>query len=296
MNASILAPDAQAGTHPPSDLLSQVLSLVRLRGETVGEGALGKEARSELEGLPRFYVLTEGRLAIALAETSIELAPGDIALLPHGHAHVLTACPSRPEIAPPPPRFIVGVFHIDSRTLPPVLATLPSVIHVPAPDSVMPPWLAAISHFLIEEAKTPAPGADLMVSRLIDLLVIRALRSWSSMSDHRFGLVAALGDERIARALSALHTHPAHAWTVTELASIAAMSRSNFARHFAAVLGEPPLRYLSRWRIHLAAEMLRSGTVRVSEVAARIGYASEAAFSRAFKASFGHPPKQARGG
>lgn len=290
LNAPFLAPGAQPSPTPGADLLSQVLSLVRLRGESVIARSLDAGPISDGGGPARFYVVEDGVLELASTGHATLLRPGDVALLPHGAAHTLAphATANSGEC-----RLIAGVFHVDTGTLPPVLSTLPQLIHVPAPVSGMPPWLAAISRFLVEEARTPAPGADLMVSRLIDLLVIRALRSWAATSGGHFALVSALGDERLSRALSALHATPVHPWTVPELAAVAAMSRSSFARHFNAVLGEPPLRYLARWRLHLASEMLRSGTLRVSDAAQRVGYASEAAFSRAFKACFGHSPKQA---
>lgn len=291
LNAPFLAPDAQVASASHPDLLSQVLSLVRLRGRTVTPVEIGDQWVVDAGSLGRFYVVEQGTLLLRLAESRAVLVQGDVVLLLRGGAHSLEPTPD--VRATSRCKCIAGAFHIDSGTLPPVLASLPDLIHVPAPASGIPPWLVAISRFLVEEAMTPAPGAELMVSRLIDLLVIRALRSWSTGSGGRFALVAALGDERLSKALSAMHTAPTRPWTVPELAAVASMSRSSFARHFNAILGEPPLRYLVRWRLHLASEMLRSGTVRVGEVAQRVGYASEAAFSRAFKACFGHSPKQA---
>ena len=131
-----------------------------------------------------------------------------------------------------------------------------------------------------------------MISRLIDLLVIRTLREWAASKPGHKGWLSGLGDKRIGLALSAMHTNPTYEWTIEELAGVAAMSRSLFAERFAAAVGEPPLRYLKNWRLTVAADMLRSGRMKVTEVAQQAGYESDAGFSRAFKACFGFPPSE----
>jgi transcriptional regulator GlxA family with amidase domain len=131
-----------------------------------------------------------------------------------------------------------------------------------------------------------------MISRLIDLLVIRTLRSWAAIEANRIGWLGGLGDERIGRVLSAMHADPFRHWTVQLFAKIAGMSRSIFAERFTRTVGESPLRYLSRWRLTLAADLLRSSGLNVTEVAYRSGYASDAAFSRAFKVHFGYAPSE----
>ena len=108
------------------------------------------------------------------------------------------------------------------------------------------------------------------------------------------GWLGGLSEERIGRVLSAMHADPFRRWTVQSLAEVARMSRSIFAERFTAAVGEPPLRYLSRWRLTIAADLLRSGGLKVTEAAYRSGYASDAAFSRAFKAHFGYAPSEAR--
>lgn len=303
-NAEIIAPSKKA------DVLSQVLALVRLKGETVFTGVLNNNGLLVKSGASRFYFVQTGRLWIKMfgaAEAPIAIEQGDLVLIPHGTAHelfisplaavgefseqhdgALTSMSSNPQSDA---NYIGGLFRFDGGRLPPILASLPVSIHVPAGPSGTPAWLEAISHFLLHEANLTQPGAELMVSRLIDLLVIRALRTWSASAPSRLGFIAGLSDDRIAQALKALHSAPYRAWTVSELAYIASMSRSTFAHHFSATVGEAPLRYLTRWRLHLASEMLSGGSMRVSEVAERVGYASDAAFSRAYKACFGRPPR-----
>jgi AraC-like DNA-binding protein/mannose-6-phosphate isomerase-like protein (cupin superfamily) len=311
LNAVTLALNAENNESPKkADVLSQVLALVRLKGETVFTGALDDPGLVVDEGVSRFYFVETGRIWLTIAglnEPALLMEQGDLVLIPHGHAHGLSTTQptakivSRAQSEEPmrntlaanqiDVRYIGGLFRFDGGKLPPILASLPPVIHVPAGPSGTPAWLQAISHFLLHEANQLQPGAELMVSRLIDLLVIRALRTWSSSAPGRLGFIAGLGDDRIAHALAALHAAPYKAWTVPELAAIASMSRSSFADHFSATVGEAPLRYLTRWRLHLASEMLSAGNMRVSEVAERVGYASDAAFSRAYKSCFGHSPR-----
>lgn len=310
LNTATLAPNAEK-TEPlrKPDVLSQVLSLVRLKGETVFTGVVDEQSETVSAGASRFYFVESGGMTLTTGgeqASRIHVDQGDLVLVPHGSAHELaisglpSSSQNSPGIAGSPiaasvrgaeTKYIGGLFRFHGGKLPPILSSLPTVIHVAAGPSGTPAWLEAISHFLLHEANQTQPGAELMVSRLIDLLVIRALRTWSTTAPGRVGFIAGLGDDRIANALTALHASPYKAWTVPELAAIAAMSRSSFADHFSSTVGEAPLRYLTRWRLHLASEMLGAGTMRVSEVAERVGYASDAAFSRAYKACFGYSPK-----
>jgi AraC-like DNA-binding protein len=194
----------------------------------------------------------------------------------------------------PVSQLVGGFFSFEGSPLSAVMSALPPLIHIPRGEAGAPPWLAAISRFLVAEAQQPNPGSSLMISRLIDLLVIRTLRSWAASEANRMGWLGGLGEERIGRVLSAMHADPFRRWTVQSLAEIARMSRSIFAERFTAAVGEPPLRYLSRWRLTIAADLLRSGGLKVTEAAYQSGYASDAAFSRAFKAHFGYAPSEAR--
>jgi AraC-like DNA-binding protein len=148
---------------------------------------------------------------------------------------------------------------------------------------------------VLDEAQAALPGASIMISRMVDVLVIRMMRIWvGTARPEDKGWLGALADPRISRALKTIHDDPFHRRTVAELASIAGMSRSAFAERFATLIGAAPLHYQSRWRLLLANEMLKRGDTRVSDVARRVGYDSDAAFSRAFKAQFGVPPALVR--
>ncbi|WP_158808428.1 helix-turn-helix domain-containing protein [Beijerinckia sp. L45] len=144
------------------------------------------------------------------------------------------------------------------------------------------------------EADHPAPGSALMISRMIDLLVIRVLRSWADQQPDAARWLGGIGEERLGRALAAMHEDPAATWSVESLARLAAMSRSVFADRFATAFGEPPLRYLMRWRFTIAGDLLLQGDMPIGEIARRIGYESEPGFSRAFRASMGCSPSEHR--
>ncbi len=125
---------------------------------------------------------------------------------------------------------------------------------------------------------------------LLEVLFIQALRHWGSRTPGNLGWLSGLVDPPVGKALSAIHDEPARDWTVESLAELSSMSRSAFAARFAAMVGQPPLQYLTHWRLNLAADQLRARTARVSEIASRVGYGSEAALTRAFKAQFGTTP------
>lgn len=151
-------------------------------------------------------------------------------------------------------------------------------------------WTAAIAHLVNETAK-PGPGNRAVLSRLSELLFMELVR-WqlSHISDGRSGWLAGLNDKNVGRAISLLHAQPARAWTVDELAQQAGISRAALAKRFVELVGETPMQYLAEWRMHLARRQLRESMLGLSEIAARVGYESEAAFSRAFRRLVGVPP------
>lgn len=300
-----------------NDVLSEVLTLIRLRGELVYTAFLGEPWGLQFQpGPAHFHFIETGEAWVTPAgEKPTQVNEGDLVLLPLGKGHVIADALGSPvenigvvaanhfdreELVlrhggdGPVTRFVGGFFSFEGSPLPAVMSALPPLIHIPRGDAGAPPWLAAISQFLVAEAQKPNPGSSLMISRLIDLLVIRTLRSWAASEANRMGWLGGLGEERIGRVLSAMHADPFRRWTVQSLAEVARMSRSIFAERFTSAVGEPPLRYLSRWRLTIAADLLRSGGLKVTEAAYRSGYASDAAFSRAFKAHFGYAPSEAK--
>lgn len=300
-----------------NDVLSEVLTLIRLRGELVYTAFLSEPWGLQFQqGPAHFHFVKTGKAWVTSAGGKpTEVSEGDLVLLPLGKGHVITDALGSPfeqiEVVATEhfnreelvlrhgggghmTQLVGGFFSFEGSPLPAVMSALPSVIHIPRGDAGSPAWLEAISSFLVAETQQPNPGSSLMISRLIDLLVIRTLRSWAAIEANRMGWLGGLGEEGIGRVLSAMHADPFRHWTIQSFAKIAGMSRSIFAERFTKAVGEPPLRYLSRWRLTLAADLLRSSGLKVTEVAYRSGYASDAAFSRAFKTHFGYAPSEAK--
>jgi AraC-like DNA-binding protein len=309
------APDYGAAATRP-DVLSQVLTLIRLRGELVYSANLrGPWGIAFPKGAAHFHFVERGALWVKAGAEPVRVQAGDMVLLPHGTGHLICDDPATPpvDIAKLLDRYfdrsrselnyggegnttrvIGGLFHFEGGSLAAVMAALPIVVHIASEGGQTPDWLNAISHFLIKESQEVEPGSSLMISRLIDLLVIRTLRTWAANQSRPGSWLGGLGEERIGRTLTAIHADPFRQWTVAELAGLAAMSRSIFAERFAERVGEAPLQYVKRWKLTLAADMLASGNLRVKQAAQHIGYASDAAFSRAFKAQFGYAPSEVR--
>lgn len=312
------APSSEPGGVPPvdPDMLSQVLTQVRLRGGAVYRAELGAPwALRFAAGAAHFYYVEQGAPWLHLAGRSpLPLARGDLLMLPHRQHHALSssALVAPQDIEPVSRvhfgatrhvlragqggavcRLIGGQFHFDGDAAAAILAALPPALHLPGRGAAAPPWLEAITRFLLQEAHGGGPGSALMVSRLVDLLVIRALRIWAESQVRHPGWVAGLSELRLGRALRAIHAEPHRAWTVQALAALAGMSRSAFAERFTTAVGQAPLQYAQHWKLTLAHDMLVQG-VLVTQAAGRSGYASEAAFSRAFKRHFGYPPSTLR--
>lgn len=318
-DALIHAPSSETAGVPQAegDLLSQVLTQVRLRGGAVYKAELcAPWALCVPVGAAHFYYVEQGAAWLQLDERApLPLASGDLLLLPHRQQHTLSGGtpvaandieplgPAHVGADPHPPRarqdgpacrLIGGQFHFDGDAASAVAAALPPLLHLPARGAAAPPWLEAITRFLLQEADGGGPGSALMVSRLVDLLVIRALRGWAEGQARHPGWVAGLSEPRLGRALRAIHAEPHRGWTVRALAGLAGMSRSAFAERFTRAVGKAPLQYAQHWKLTLAHDMLAQGTP-VGQTAWRSGYASEAAFSRAFARHFGYAPSTVRG-
>jgi AraC-like DNA-binding protein len=300
-----------------TDVLSQVLTLIRLRGELVYSANLrGPWAIAFPKGAAHFHFIEQGEAWVKTpGAPPIHVKRGDMLLIPHGTGHVICDDPDTPLVSidviieqhfdrirsvldyggdGTASHILGGLFNFEGGSLAAVMAALPIVVHIPSDGGKTPDWLDAIAHFLVKESHEVEPGSSLMISRLIDLLVIRTLRTWAANQTKPGSWLGGLGEERIGRVLSAIHADPYHAWSVHELAGIAAMSRSIFAERFTARVGEAPLHYVKRWKLTLAADMLATGGLKVTQAAQRTGYTSDAAFSRAFKAHFGYAPSEAR--
>jgi transcriptional regulator GlxA family with amidase domain len=155
--------------------------------------------------------------------------------------------------------------------------------------------LEVARRMMVVELERPSQGSAVMIARILDLLFIQILRAWAAGPDAEANWLAGALNPQIGMALSAIHRDPAHDWTVEELARTCSLSRSAFAARFVDRVGVPPATYLARVRLDAAADLLRDTQLPVAVVAARVGYTSEAAFSRAFKHHYGSPPARWRG-
>jgi AraC-like DNA-binding protein len=156
-------------------------------------------------------------------------------------------------------------------------------------------WIQSTLRLMAAEARELRPGGETIVTRLADILVIQAIRAWIEQDPAaQTGWLGALKDHQIGRALTLIHREPAHDWSVASLADEVAMSRSAFAARFTQLVGETPMYYVTRWRMQVAQNVLQVGDATVGEIALRLGYGSEAAFSRAFKRFHGIPPGAVR--
>ncbi|MDR3525654.1 MAG: AraC family transcriptional regulator [Rhizomicrobium sp.] len=294
--------------------MSDVLRFVQLSGERV----LTSELRSGFnvafeQGAACIHVVQEGALRITVeGRPPLQLYAGDIVVLPHPARYRLsddgalqaplsiTASDAVIAVLEHGQGAIVAktisaTFQFENKGgVSPLLRLLPEVIHIAKDADQSAVLIRDVAQFLIIEQTTQEPGAALMISRVIDVLIIRCIRTWAKSRGPRQGWIGALADARVSKAVAAIHRQPARNWTVETLASVAGMSRSRFAELFLATVGEPPLRYLHRWRLAMAFDLLRNSNLPVGEVAHTIGYESEAAFSRAYKTMYGTPPRDDR--
>jgi transcriptional regulator GlxA family with amidase domain len=190
---------------------------------------------------------------------------------------------------------VCGAVRFDHPAARHLIGLLPGLIHVEAADSPHMEWIQSTIRFIATEAKELRPGGETVITRLADILVIQAIRAWIERDPAaRTGWLGALRDPQIGRAIMLIHREPARDWSVASLAHEVAMSRSAFAARFTELTGEPPMHYVTRWRMYTALTWLGEDNAGLGELAFRLGYQSEAAFSRAFKRVIGVSPGIAR--
>jgi AraC-like DNA-binding protein len=187
-----------------------------------------------------------------------------------------------------------GAFHFEYPHDFPLLHRLPKLIHIPGTDGRMEQGFAEIMRLITRESASQQPGTEVMLRRLTELLFIQIIRLWiEHQAEASVGWVGALRDRPISAALSLIHQSPERQWKVEDLAREAALSRSAFSARFTELVGEPPMTYLTRWRMLRATRLLKN-EVRMETIAELLGYQSEVAFRKAFKREIGIPPAQYR--
>ena len=187
-------------------------------------------------------------------------------------------------------QMLVGAYNLDSEVSRRLLRALPPQIHLRADD-----WDSPLVELLAAEVSQERPGQEVILDRTLDLLLMTAVRAWFDRAEHDApGWYRAENDAAIGATIRLIHEQPAHEWTVSQLASEAGMSRAAYARHFHSVVGEPPMTYLTNWRLTLAADLLREPEVTVGDVAEQVGYSTPFGLSAAFKRVRGVSPQEHR--
>jgi AraC-like DNA-binding protein len=247
-------------------------------------------------------VLSGGGWFISEGREPLRLDVGDVLFTPHGDGYALADQPSSPVVdfdpAPadlldemriagdgPVTELLCASYRFDQVRQHPLLAGLPGHVHVRAGQH---PSLRAAVDLLGAELRDPRAGTEAALPALIDMLLLYVLRAW--LEDHDTGWATALRDPAVTAALRQIHRHPDKPWTVVDLAAVAGLSRAAFAKRFATIVGQPPLAYLTWWRMTTAARLLRESDAPLRTVATQCGYASEYAFGKAFKRAYDVSP------
>jgi AraC-like DNA-binding protein len=186
-------------------------------------------------------------------------------------------------------RCVIGAYEGSSAVSARLLDTLPALVLIRAGD-----WESPLPALLAVEAGRDGAGQEAFLDRLLDLLLLGALRAWFDRSDTAPPWWHAERDELVGPALRLIHSHPEHAWTVAGLAAAVGSSRAVLARRFTELVGEPPIAFLTGWRLALAADLLRSSDLTIAAVARQVGYSTPFAFSSAFKRAYGASPNEHR--
>jgi AraC-like DNA-binding protein len=292
-----------------SDPLAEIITLLRPRAVFAkgisGAGRWG--VRYTQFGHPSFCVVLEGRCRLAVEGADpITLQAGDFVLLPATPSFTMSGFEAvkpvllDPKVTAavtgdvrhgrrggrPDVRLLGGYFIFDSPDAPLLVSLLPAILHIRGVQR-----LTALVGLVSEESRERRPGRDLVLARLIELLLIEALRSKPDDATPP-GLLRGLADARLAAAIRHIHGDPARSWTVAQLAKKVALSRSAFFDRFSRAVGSPPMEYLVAWRMALAKDLLRRGDVGLATVAERVGYGSASTFSTAFSRHVGQPPSR----
>jgi AraC-like DNA-binding protein len=308
-------------------LRSAVFFYISCDGDWVAEAPASREiARAVMPGAEHvieYHVLTKGECWAAIAgESPRKLKRGDIIMLPQGDAHVVSSAPGmradprvdsyyemRQNHRPfrlhftggPEPRvghddgradaattLVCGFIGCDVRPFNPLIATLPRLIHLPASGGE---WSQQFVQLAATETASKRPGSEALLERMSEMMFVDAIRRHvEQMPEQSTGWLAGLRDRFVGRSLALLHERPAAAWTVEELSRQVGLSRSALHERFVELIGQPPMQYLTQWRMQLASRLLRDTRASVASVGLDVGYESEAAFARAFKRFVGTPP------
>lgn len=313
-------PDPSSVAHPLGDPLGQILHLLKLTGTFYCQSELSAPWGIDvpaLDGVMAFLVVTGGQCWLSLGNKDPMLVEqGNLVLLTSDLKHTLRSTPDAPveSLSNLPVRKITdayetlhyggggdvtqamyGIVRFDHAAGQHLMDLLPDVIRIDTWNEQSSDWLQSTLRFIAREARELRPGGETVITRLADVVVIEAIRTWiNTAPDANTGWLKGARDAQIGRAIVAMHHDPARNWSVETLASTAGMSRSAFSARFSDLVGQSPLHYLTIWRMQLARAELLETTWPLSVIAAHVGYQSEPAFSRAFKRVFRTSPGRMR--
>ncbi|MGH6891992.1 MAG: AraC family transcriptional regulator [Dongiaceae bacterium] len=312
------------------DLLSDVLRDLRLESVVLSTSELRAPwgfDKGAVRGAAPFHVVVEGRCLVEVEGAApIDLALGDLVVLPHGHRHALSSEQGVPRVPfaqvlkengirsswTPGMRLeelnrirfgghgsltrtITGLFAFRDRRSNPLLDALPAIIYVRGKMGQGPAWLQNSLSLLVDEALSGRPGFQTVTERVADTVFVQAVRDYlESKPGSDAGWLRGLADPQIARALALVHGRPGDAWTVGSLAKAAGLSRTVLAHRFRALVGASVMEYVTVRRMHSAAGMLADSKDALSAIANQVGYESEISFNKAFRRWAGLPPGQYR--
>ena len=313
-----------------ADALSDVLRTVRLTGATFFDVVakapwVCEQPPREMilpkilpgaEHLIAYHVITEGRCFVNIVgEAPIAVEAGEVIVFTRGDPHVMSSSPgmradrAAPDVldaatgsqlpffmnhggdGPASAKFVCGFLACDARPFNPLLDNLPPIIKVGNKQGSDAPWLGQFIRAATVESADKRAGGESVLAKLSELMFIEVVRRHlEALPPEQAGWLAGLRDPFVGKALSLMHANPARNWMIEDLAKDVGLSRSVLAERFADLVGMPPMQYLAKWRMQVAAGLLSGGRANMAAVAAEIGYGSEAAFSRAFKKVVGVPP------
>ncbi len=296
------------------DVLSDVLTSIHLGGGVYFRCEMTSPWGMAIPSTPvaEFHVIVRGQCWLRLpGQPAVALQAGDVVAFLHGGEHALVDAPdSRTQPAEkilegqsldnfgpvrhggggPPASILCGYFEFDRDSLHPLVAALPPFIHLRGTGIAEASWLQTALNFMIHETMAAKPGAEAVVGRLAGVLFVQMVRAYLDLAESPPAMLAAIADRQIGAALALMHKQPARGWTLEALARDAGLSRSALAARFLKLVGETPMQYLTMWRMQLARRLLVESALGTAAVAERVGYQSEAAFSKAFKKAVGIGP------
>ena len=294
------------------DALSDILRAIRLRSSVYFKKAFFAPWGMDMPDGPfaQFHLVVRGNCLVGTPEfvEPLALCSGDVIVFPHGQRHwIADSSKSRrlpgteildehlrgetPSVAKGKrTTLICGHFEFANKFDHPFLSSLPNLIHISDDERRTFTWLETATTLMMQEADLDAPGADVVVNRLAEVLFIQLLRAYFLQAGHSLGFCAALQDGLISHALKLLHSEPEDDWSLERIANKIGMSRSAFAARFKDLVGMTPMSYLANWRMCQARELLTNQQLTLAEVAERVGYLSVSAFSHAFKRKFNENP------